>query len=67
MVTLAHTNYKWVVCGWGIHNFSKFELFNYLEILKMTKKTATQDDGLIVVTMLVALVVLMALGFGMAG
>ncbi len=33
----------------------------------MTKKTATQDDGLIVVTMLVALVVLMALGFGMAG
>lgn len=31
------------------------------------KKAATQDDGLIVVTMLAALAILMALGFGMAG
>ena len=31
------------------------------------KKVATQDDGLIVVTILVALVLLTVLGFGMAG
>ena len=31
------------------------------------KKSATQDDGLIVVTMLAATAILMALGFGMAG
>lgn len=31
------------------------------------KKVATQDDGLIVITMVIATVVLMVLGFGMAG
>jgi len=31
------------------------------------KKVATQDDGLIVVSMVVALTALMVLGFGMAG
>ena len=31
------------------------------------KKVATQDDGLIVITLTVALAVLMVLGFGMAG
>jgi hypothetical protein len=31
------------------------------------RKVATQDDGLIVVTMVVATVILMVLGFGMAG
>lgn len=31
------------------------------------KKTADQDDGLIVVSMLIALAVLTALGFGMVG
>lgn len=30
-------------------------------------KSATQDDGLIVVAMIIATVVLMALGFSMAG
>jgi len=30
-------------------------------------KTATQDDGLIVVALLAATAILMALGFGMAG
>ena len=33
----------------------------------MSKKSATQDDGLIVVTMLLATAILMAVGFGMAG
>ncbi len=33
----------------------------------MSKKAATQDDGLIVVSMVVATVALMALAFGMAG
>ena len=31
------------------------------------KKVATQDDGLIVITMVIATVVLMVVGFGMAG
>ncbi len=31
------------------------------------KKVATQDDGLIVVSLIVALVVLTVLGFGMVG
>jgi len=31
------------------------------------KKVATQDDGLIVITLVIATVVLMVLGFGMAG
>ncbi len=31
------------------------------------KKVATQDDGLIVVSMVLATVILMVLGFGMAG
>ncbi len=31
------------------------------------KKVATQDDGLIVTTLLIVTVVLMALGFGMVG
>ena len=30
-------------------------------------KVATQDDGLIVITMVIATVVLMVVGFGMAG
>ncbi len=30
-------------------------------------KVATQDDGLIVITLVIATVVLMVLGFGMAG
>ena len=33
----------------------------------MSKKSATQDDGLIVVSMIVATVALMVMGFGMAG
>lgn len=33
----------------------------------MSKKSATQDDGLIVVAMTVATVALMVLGFSMAG
>ena len=33
----------------------------------MSKKEATQDDGLIVVSMTIAMVVLLALGMGMAG
>jgi len=31
------------------------------------KKVATQDDGLIVVTLVLATVILMVVGFGMAG
>ena len=33
----------------------------------MSKKAATQDDGLIVVSLVVVTVALMVLGFGMAG
>lgn len=34
---------------------------------QMSKKTATQDDGLIVISMLVAMVALFGLGMGMLG
>lgn len=33
----------------------------------MAKKSATQDDGLIVVSMLIAMALLLALGMGMSG